>query len=89
VDTARDLIFKLYNTSNEIIKTAMLAENAIIYGNRYRTKKQYVDDGLNKAELLFIKGEYKKALELTLNTIDIIEPGIYKKLLGLYEKKSD
>lgn len=88
VDTARDLIFKLHNTSNELIKTAMLAENAIIYGNRYRPKKQYVNDGLNKAELLFIKGEYKKSLELTLNTIDIVEPGIYKKLLGLYEKDS-
>lgn len=89
VDTARDLVFKLYNTSNELIKTAILAENAIIYGNRYRTKKQYVEDALNKSELLFIKGEYKKSLELSLNTIDIVEPGIYKKLLSLYEKNTD
>lgn len=89
VDTARDLIFKLHNTSNELIKSARLAENAIIYGNRYRTKKQYIDEGLNKAEILFNKGEYKKSLELTLNTIDIIEPGIYKKLLNLYEKNSE
>ena len=88
VDTARDLIFKLYNTSNELIKSAELAENAIIYGNRYRTKKQYIDEGLNKAEVLFNKGEYKKSLEITLNTIDIIEPGIHKKLLNLYEKNS-
>ena len=83
VDTARDLVFKIHNTSNELIKTAQLAETAIIYGNRYRTKKQYVDDGLNKAEILFIKGEYKKSLELSLNTIDIIEPCSYKKLLNL------
>ena len=52
VDTARDLVFKIHNTSNELIKTAQLAETAIIYGNRYRTKKQYVDDGLNKAEII-------------------------------------
>ncbi len=89
VDTARDLIFKLYNTSNELIKSAMLAENAIIYGNRYRSKKTYIDEGLNKAEVLFNKGEYKKSLELSLNTIDIIEPGIHKKLLNLYEKNSE
>ena len=89
VDTARDLVFKIHNTSNELIKTAQLAETAIIYGNRYRTKKQYVDDGLNKAEILFIKGEYKKSLELSLNTIDIIEPGIYKKILNLYEKNAE
>ena len=87
VDTARDLIFKLNNTSNEIVKTATLAENAIIYGNRYRIKKQYVNEGLNKAEVLFLKGDYKKALELTLNTIDMVEPGIYKKLSNLYDKK--
>jgi len=89
VDTARDLIFKLHNTSNELIKTARLAEIAIIYANRYRVKKQYIDDGLNKAEILFNKGEYKKSLELTLNTIDIIEPGIYKKILNFYEKNSE
>ena len=88
VDTARDLIFKLFNTSNELIKSAILAENSIIYGNKYRCKKQYINDGLNKAELLFMKGEYKKSLELTLNTIDIIEPGIHKKLLKIYEKDS-
>ena len=88
VDTARDLIFKIYNNSNEIIKLAKLAENAIIYGNRYRSKKTYIDEGLNKAESLFNKGEYKKSLDLSLNTIDIIEPGIYKKLLNFYEKNS-
>ena len=89
VDTARDLVFKLNNTTNEIVKSAMYAENAIIYGNRYRSKKQYIDEGLNKAELLFIRGEYKKSLELVLNTIDIIEPGIYKKFLNHFEKNSE
>lgn len=89
VDTARDLVFKLFNTSNELVKTAILAENAIIYGNRYRVKKQYVDEGLNKSEILFLKGEYKKSLELTLNVIDTLEPGIYKNLLNVYGKNTD
>lgn len=89
VDTARDLVFKFYNTTNEIIKTAMMAENAIVYGNRYRGNKQYIEEGLNKSEVLFIKGEYKRSLELTLNTIDMIEPGIHKKLLSLYEKDTN
>lgn len=88
VDTARDLVFKLYNTSNEIIKTAILAENAIIYGNRYRVKKAFIDENLNKSECLFLNGEYKKSLELTLNAIDVVEPGIYKKMLDLYEKNT-
>ncbi len=89
VDTARDLIFKLNNTSKELIKTATISENVIIYGNRYRVKKQYIDETMNKAEILFLKGEYKKSLELALNTIDMVEPGIYKKLLNLYEKNTE
>lgn len=86
VDTARDLVFKFYNTTNELIKTSEMAENAIVYGNRYRGLKQYIEEGLDKSETLFINGEYKKSLELVLNTIDMIEPGIHKKLLNLYEK---
>ncbi len=86
VDTARDLVFKFHNTTNELIKTSLMAENAIVYGNRYRGKKSYIEEGLDKAEILFKKGEYKKSLELVLNTIDMIEPGIHKKLLNLYEK---
>lgn len=86
VDTARDLVFKFYNTTNELLKTSQMAENAIIYGNRYRGLKQYIEEGLDKGELLFINGEYRKSLELVLNTIDMIEPGIHKKLLNLYEK---
>ena len=35
VDTARDLVLKLYNTTTDMIKTASMAEKAIVYGNRY------------------------------------------------------
>lgn len=84
VDTARDLVFKLYNSTNEMIKTAIMAEMAIVYGNRYRSTKSLVEDGLTRSETLFVKGEYKKALELSINTIDTIEPGFYRKLLNIY-----
>ena len=36
VDTARDLVFKLHNTTAEMVKTALLSEYAIVYGNRYQ-----------------------------------------------------
>jgi hypothetical protein len=29
VDTARDLVLKLFNTTNEMVKTSMLAEMAL------------------------------------------------------------
>ena len=83
VDTARDLVLKLYNTSNEIIKTAALVEVAIVYGNRYRPVHKNLDNELNKAEDLFYNGEYKKALDNTIRAINVIEPGIQKKLLEI------
>lgn len=81
VDTARDLVLKLYNTSNEIIKTAALVEVAIVYGNRYRPVHKNLDRELTRAEDLFYNGEYKKALDNTIRAINVIEPGIQKKLL--------
>lgn len=85
VDTARDLVLKLFNTTNEMVKTSMLAEMAIVYGNRYKSSRLKIEEGLNRAEILFIKGEYKRSLEIAINTIDIVEPGFYRHLLSLYE----
>ncbi len=86
VDTARDLALKLYNTSNETIKTAAMTEMAIVYGNRYRPVNRNLDMSLVKAEELFFKGEYKKALETTIRAIELIEPGIHEKLLEEVKK---
>lgn len=84
VDTARDLVLKLYTKTREMMKTAMFAEMAIVYGNRYRSGIEDVDKNLTYSEVLFYKGEYKKSLELSINTLNHIEPGIYNKLLKLY-----
>ena len=81
VDTARDLVLKVYNTINETIKTAKMAETAIVYGNRYRMSNREVDFGLTKAEISFNKGNFKNSLENAINAINIIEPGIHKRLL--------
>jgi len=84
VDTARDLILKLYNTTNEMIKTAQMAEMAIVYGNKFRSSMVEVQSGLTNAEMLFHKGNYKEALEVSIDTIRLIEPDIYEKLLKYY-----
>ena len=82
VDTARDLVLKLFNTSNEIVKTAAMSEIAVVYGNRYRPVNKNLDNAITKAEDLFFKGEYKKALETTIIALEVIEPGIHEKLLN-------
>ena len=86
VDTARDLVLKLYNTTNEMIKTAQLAEMAIVFGNRYRASFDEVDSGLGDAELLFFKGEYKKALDTSIKAVSVVDENIYRKLLAIYDK---
>lgn len=86
VDTARDLVLKLYNTSNEVIKTAAMTEIAIMYGNRYRPINKNLDIELTRAEELFYKGEFKKALENTIRAINVIEPGVHEKLLESIRK---
>ena len=85
VDTARDLVLKLYNTTNEMIKTARLVEDAIIYGNRFRKDNKEIDNGLSKAEVFLYKGNYKKALEVSFNTLDTYDPGIKVRLMHSYE----
>ncbi len=87
VDTARDLVLKLYNTTKEMMKTAMFAEMAIVYGNRYRSAVEDLDKFLTYAERLFYKGEYQKSLEITINSLNKVEQGIYDKLLGLYARE--
>lgn len=83
VDTARDLVLKIYSSTKELLKTATFAEMAIVYGNRYRSIAEEINKNLTYSELLFFKGEYQKSLELTITSLNKIEPGIYNKLLHL------
>lgn len=89
VDTARDLVFKLYSTTKEMMKTAMFAEMAIVYGNRYRSSVQDLDKYLTYAEKLFYQGDYQKSLEISINSLNKVENGIYDKLLNLYTDKKE
>lgn len=81
VDTARDLVLKLYNTTNEMIRMAQCAEIAIVYGNRYRDYEE-VDAGLNDARDKFFMGDYKKSLDIAIRTISLIDNEISKKLFN-------
>ena len=87
VDTARDLVFKLFSETKEMMKTAMFAEMAIVYGNRYRSDVEELDKNLSNSEVLFYKGDYQKSLEISINALNRIENGIYDKLLKLYENE--
>lgn len=85
VDTARDLVLKLYNTTNEMIRLSKLTEMAIVYGNRYRSAYKEVDMGLADSQKKFYQGKYKEALDIAIKAISVIEDDIESKLMKLNE----
>ncbi len=84
VDTARDLVLKLYKTTNEMIRNAKITEALIIYGNKYRSTSSEIDEGLKHAEQLFNKGSYNKALETVVTAIEIVDKEIKNKVAKMY-----
>lgn len=86
VDTARDLALKLYAKTKDMVKNAMLAETAIVYGNRYRPLSVDLDRTLMAAEVLFNKGDYLKSLEVSINALNQIDHGVYDKLVSTYNE---
>ena len=85
VDTARDLALKLYQTASTTTKTAAMAEMAIVYGNRYRSSNKEVEEGLVASKKAFYSGNYQESLTIVINALNIVEPGIHKKLLNKME----
>lgn len=73
VDTARDLVFKIYNKTNDIVKSVIACENLITYGNRYRTTYKEIDDALTEAEELFRKGKYKQSMDISMKAISTVD----------------
>ena len=73
VDTARDLVLKLFNTTTEMVKTAKLAEMAIVYANRYRINRDDISKRLDDAETKFFKGEYKVAFDVTIQAVALVD----------------
>lgn len=88
VDKARDVIYKLYDNVHNLVVTAQMVEEAIVFGNRYRSTFLEVNTELTKAEVLFRNGEYTKALTTAVDIIEKIKPGSYETLIRKTSKKS-
>lgn len=80
VDTARDLVFKIYNKTNDMVKSVMLSEKVIMYGNRYRSQYISVDEALEKATNLFKKGQYKLACDIAIDSISKVDDQFLEKI---------
>ena len=73
VDTARDLVFKIYNKTNDIVKSVIACEELIVYANRYRSTYENIDTALNEAEEMFRKGKYRQSMDISLKAIASVD----------------
>ncbi|MGL4953491.1 MAG: septation ring formation regulator EzrA [Culicoidibacterales bacterium] len=87
LETAQHLTAKLYKETSVIVKTVHLTEKGIVYANRYRGLSPKIDNDLIQSEMYFTSGQYTASLEIVLNVLEAVEPGTYRKLVELYEKK--
>lgn len=79
---AIDYIYTLYNNVNNLVGMAVMVENTIVFGNRYRSTHPEIDSELTRAELCFRNGQYTKALKIGIQCIEDLHPGTYDKLLS-------
>lgn len=77
-----DFVYKLYNNANNLVGVAVMVENAIVFGNRFRSSYPALDSDLTRAEVCFQNGEYTRALKIAIQAIENVHPGIYKKLVS-------
>lgn len=69
-----DFIYRLYNNVNNVVGMALMVENAIVFGNKYRSSYPEVDRELSRAELVYLNGEYTSALKIALNALKNLFP---------------
>lgn len=79
---AIDFIYTLYNNVNNLVGMAIMVENTIVFGNRYRSSYPDIDSDLTRAELCFRNGQYTKALRIGIQCIEKMHPGAYEKLIN-------
>lgn len=74
LNEAIDFVYKFYNNVNNIVGVAIMVENAIVFGNKYRSTFAEIDQGLSKAEFQYLNGEYTKALKTAISCMEQLFP---------------
>ncbi len=74
LDEAIDFIYKFYNNINNVVGMSVMVENAIVFGNKYRSTFPEIDRELSKAEFQYLNGEYTKALKTAITCMETLFP---------------
>lgn len=73
----QDSMNYIYNFSNDVknlVGLSIMVENAIVFGNKFRSSHAEIDSDLSKSEFSFLNGEYTKAVQLAIQTMDYLYP---------------
>lgn len=74
----------------EMYQAAVMAENLIQYGNRYRKRYPYVKEASQKATELFTRDfEYVQAVDVMAEALEKVEPGLFEKIATKYLSKEE
>lgn len=76
LDESIDFIYTFYNNVNNVVGMAIMVENAIVFGNKYRSTYPEVDRELSKAEFSYLNGEYTKALTIAITCMEALFPNV-------------
>lgn len=82
VETARDLTFKLYKTTNDMTKYAYFTEQLLIYSNKFRNDKN-LDKILSRVTDLYYEGKYQESYHQILKAIKIIDEDFANKIIKI------
>lgn len=74
LDEGIDFIYKFYNNINNVVGMGIMVENAIVFGNKYRSTYPEIDRELSKAEFQYLNGEYTKALKTAISCMETLFP---------------
>ncbi|MBO7677968.1 MAG: hypothetical protein J6S49_10705, partial [Erysipelotrichaceae bacterium] len=74
LDEAIDFTYKFYNNINNIVGMSIMVENAVVFGNKYRSTYPEIDRELSKAEFQYLNGEYTKALKTAISCMETLFP---------------
>ena len=79
VDTARDLVFKIYNKTNDIVKSVILCEKLIVYGNRFRSLDEKFNEEIKEGIVLYEKGAYRQAINILVKSISRFDENVISR----------
>ena len=80
INESMDFIYSFSNNVKNLIGLSIMTENAIVFGNKFRSSHENIDSDLSKSEFAFLNGEYTKAVQLAIKTMDTLYPDSQKEI---------